>query len=116
MDVEPLTPEEGRKRFPVFRFENAAGVLYDRTAGLVAAAQSVQSLIRLIRSRDGDIRENTTVQRVDITRDPIRVETSAEDFETERLIVTAGSLGISLASGSQVARCSGTPDRWIFPA
>ena len=51
VDVEPLTPEEGRKRFPVFRFENAAGVLHDRTAGLVAAAQAVQSLIRLIRSR-----------------------------------------------------------------
>jgi len=90
VDVELLTPEEGRKRFPVFRFEDAAGVLYDRTAGLVAAAQAVESLIHLIRSRDGEIRENTAVQRVDITRDPIRVETSAGDFETERLIVTAG--------------------------
>ena len=37
VDVEALTPEEGRKRFPVFRFEDAAGVLHDRTAGLVAA-------------------------------------------------------------------------------
>ena len=90
VDVEPLTPEEGRRRFPLFRFENAAGVLYDRTAGLVAAAQTVQSLIDLIRNQDGEIRENTTVERVDITRDPIRVETSAGDFETERLIVTAG--------------------------
>ena len=90
VDVEPLTPEEGRKRFPVFRFENAAGVLYDRTAGLVAAAQTVQSLIHLIRRQDGEIRENTTVQSVDITRDPIRVATSAGNFETERLIVTAG--------------------------
>jgi sarcosine oxidase len=90
VDVEPLTPEEGRKRFPVFRFEDAAGVLHDRTAGLVAAAQAVQSLIDLIRRQGGEIRENTTVQRVDITRDPIRVETSAGDFETERLIVTAG--------------------------
>ena len=90
VDVETLTPEEGRKRFPVFRFDNAAGVLHDRTAGLVAAAQAVQSLIDLIRRQGGEIRENTTVQRVDITRDPIRVETSVGDFETERLIVTAG--------------------------
>ncbi len=90
VDVELLTPEEGRKCFPIFRFENAAGVLYDHTAGLVAAEQTVQSLIRLIRRQDVEIRENATVQHVDITRDPIRVETSKGDLETECLIVTAG--------------------------
>lgn len=89
-DVEPLTPPEARKRFPLFRFENAAGVLHDRTAGLVAAAQTVQSLIHLIREQNVDIRENTTVQNIDLTRDPICIQTSTGDLETERLIVTAG--------------------------
>lgn len=90
VDVEALTPEEARKRFPLFHFENAAGVLHDRTAGLVAAAKTIQSLIRLIREQNVDIRENTTVQNIDLTCDPIRIETSAGDLETERLIVTAG--------------------------
>lgn len=124
--VERLTPREGRKRFPHFRFENAAGVLYDRTAGLIAAAQTVQSLIRLIRKRDVEIRENATVQRVDLMRDPIRVKTSTGDLETERLIVTAGPWASRLLPvlNSRVAvarqtvgyfQLAGTRERSAFP-
>ena len=126
VDVEQLTPEEGRRRFPHFRFENAAGVLCDHTAGLIAAAQTIQSLIRLVRKRGVDIRENAMVQRVDPTRDPIRVETSVGDLETERLIVTAGPWASRLLPvlNSRVAvarqtvgyfRLAGVRERDAFP-
>ena len=89
-DVELLTVDEGRRRFPMFRFGNATGVLHDRTAALVAAAKTVQALVRLARLNGVEIRENTAVRRIDHSSEPISVETSAGTVETERLIVTAG--------------------------
>ena len=88
--VEPLTPAEARKRFPLFRFNNTAGVLHDFTAGLVAAEKTMQALARLLHNQNIALHTNTQVLEIDPSRSPIRITTSHGTFETERLIVTAG--------------------------
>lgn len=90
VDVEPLTPQEARKRFPALRFENAAGALHDRTAGLVAAAKTMQSLSQIVQQSNIDVHTNTQVLEIDPTQSPIKVTTNKGTCFAERLIVTAG--------------------------
>jgi glycine/D-amino acid oxidase-like deaminating enzyme len=77
VDVEPLTPQEARKRFPAFRFENAAGALHDRTAGLVAASKTMQSLSQLAQHPNITTHTNTEVIEIDPTQSPIKIITNA---------------------------------------
>ena len=91
VDVEALDVDEARRRFPVFRFEETSGALHDRTAGLVAAAETMAALIRLGRQNGAEMREEEQVLGIDPSSDPIRVETTRGALETERLIVTAGA-------------------------
>lgn len=87
--VEEISLEEARKRFPAFRFANAQGVLVDHTAGLVAAAATVQSLSEYARQH-AEVHDNVRVQSIDVTQQPISVVTSRGTLSTERLVVTAG--------------------------
>ncbi len=90
VDAELLEPEEARRRFPLFRFNDAASVLVDRTAGIVAAAETLAALARLCLRSGSEIREETRVLEIDYSKDPIRVQTDRGPIQTERLIVTAG--------------------------
>ena len=90
-DVEQIDVVEARRRFPQLRFGDAGGALHDRTAGLVAAAETVSALIDLCRRNGVEMREETRVLGIDLARDPIRVETDRGALEAERLVVTAGS-------------------------
>ena len=89
VEVEEITPEAARKRFPAFRFVNTKGVLVDHTAGLVAAADTVQSLSGHA-CQHADVHDNTRVESIDVTQQPIRMVTSQGTLSTERLVITAG--------------------------
>ncbi|MBI3126863.1 MAG: N-methyl-L-tryptophan oxidase [Candidatus Tectomicrobia bacterium] len=89
--VEWLTPAEGRRRFPQFRFEDAEGILLDHTAGVVAADDAIAALIRLARGGGAQIMEETEVLSIDASRQPLEVATERGVFRAERLIVTAGA-------------------------
>ena len=96
VDVEPLTPQEARKRFPAFRFENAAGALHDKTAGLVAAAKTMQALAKIVQASNITAHTNTEVLEIDPTQSPIKITTNKDTFFTERLIITAGAWAANL--------------------
>ncbi len=89
VDVVEVTPDEARERYPQFRFENTAGVLIDRTGGVVAARETISGLIDNLRARS-DIREQTAVIGIDIDSDPIRISTDRGELSAESVIVTAG--------------------------
>ena len=89
--VDWLTPAEGRRRFPQFRFEGAAGVLLDHTAGAIDAPAALAALARLARRGGAEIFEETPVLRIDPLRAPIEVETARGLFRAERLVVAAGA-------------------------
>ena len=86
VDVERIDVAEARRRFPAFVFDGDWGVLHDRTAGLVAAADTIAALARLVSAR-AQVWEETQVHAVDAAG----AETSRGRIDAERVIVTAGS-------------------------
>ncbi|MDP2306447.1 MAG: FAD-dependent oxidoreductase [Pseudomonadota bacterium] len=96
VDVETLDPAEARRRFPVFRFPGDLGVLHDRTAGIVAAADTIAALARIVRA-GATVIEGATVLGVD----PISrvVDTQDGPLRAERIIVTAGAWAGRLLPG-----------------
>lgn len=89
--VTLLSPAEAARKFPQFRFEGMAGALDDETAGIVLAAETMQSLARLVREGGGEIRENTPVTRIEIESDPLRIHTPDGVLETDVAVVAAGA-------------------------
>jgi len=89
VDCVEIPAGEARKRYPAFRFDNTQGVLVDKTAGLVAAEETMSGLTRHAREHV-DIIEDCRVTEIDLTHDPIRLETESGEITTEALIVTAG--------------------------
>jgi sarcosine oxidase len=90
LDVEDLSPDEARRRFPLFRFPGADGVLLDRTAGLIAAERTLINLDRHL-ARSGVSRlENAAVSEIDTSGNPVSIRTSDVHVRAERVVVTAG--------------------------
>jgi len=91
LDLEVLTPDEARTRFPLFNFPDADGVVVDHTAGVVAAERTIVNLDRHL-ARSGVSRlENAGVLEIDPTEDPILIRTNHVNVRAKRLVVTAGS-------------------------
>ena len=91
VDVEVVTTDEARRLYPQFILENVDRVLLDRTAGIVAASETMASLARLARENGVRMLENTVVYGFDPGAEPITVETSAGTMKAECLIVAAGA-------------------------
>lgn len=88
-DVERLDPAEGRHRFPLFRFPDAAAVLHDKSAGLVAAADTLEALVRVC-AEHAEILEDTRVLAVEPGPSSVVVRTSRGDLEAGRVVLAAG--------------------------
>lgn len=91
VDVELLTADEARERFPQFTFEGVESALLDKTGGFISSAEAIESLAALVRESGAQIHENTVVHGFDPSTDPVKVETSAGTLETERLVVAPGA-------------------------
>ncbi len=91
VDVEAITPGKARGLYPQFTFENIETVLLDRTAAIVSAQETIESLTALARESEASLLENTVVHGIDPHTDPITVKTSAGTLEAERLVVAAGA-------------------------
>jgi len=106
--VERIGPAEARRRFPVFAFPDARAVLHDRTAAIVAAADTLRALDRLCRVEGVHVLEETHVRALDPTADPVVVDTDRGRLLAERVVVTAGAwvadLVPALATHTSVAR------------
>lgn len=91
VDVERLDLRTARRRFPMFRIDETTGVLDDRTACVIAAADTLDALLRLALERGAEVHANTRCTAIDRDGETIRVHTDRGEFETRRLVVTAGS-------------------------
>jgi len=88
VDVERLDAAEGRRRFPMFCFPGAVEVLHDRTAGVVAAHDTMHALHGLVRA-GATVLEGVTVRAIDpVTR---VLDTDQGPIRGEKLILTAGA-------------------------
>ncbi len=89
--VEQLDVAEGRRRFPHFRFPDAACVLHDHTAALVAAADTVAALARVAAAAGVELREETPVLDLRSDDDAVHVQTASGIIRASRAVVCAGS-------------------------
>ena len=90
-DVEQLPPAEARHRFPSLRISDDSEILHDRTGGVIAAAEAIRALHRLVASRGADVLEETRVRSLDRTDSPIRVVTERGVLHTERVVIATGA-------------------------
>lgn len=97
LDVEDLSPEAARNRFPLFRFPDAEGVLLDRTAGLVAAERTIVHLDRYLAQSGVSRLENAPVLEIDPASNPVLIRTPDIRIKAERVILTAGPWSSRLA-------------------
>lgn len=91
VDVAAVTPAEARELYPQFTFENVETALLDRTAAIVSAQETIESLAALARQSGARMLENTAVHGIDPGTDPVTVTTSTGTLEAERLVVAAGA-------------------------
>jgi len=90
-DVEPLAPAVARLRFPAFRFADDWLILHDRTGGVIAAAETVRALHRLVTSAGAEVLEETRVREIDRRAEPIRLVTERGVLHSDRVIIAAGA-------------------------
>ncbi len=87
-DVARLDPAEAARRFPMFRFGQDVTALWDRTAAVVAAADTMAGLAAWVRAR-ATVWEGCAVHGLDA--DAPAVHTDRGVLSAERVIVTAGA-------------------------
>ena len=90
-DIQRLSVSDARRLFPQFKFANCSAVLSDRTGGVIAAAETLQSLAHIARKNGVEIRENTKVVNIDADKNSLQVITDEETFSTNRLVVATGA-------------------------
>lgn len=86
-----LSPEEGMRRFPQFRFMEGDQVLYQASDGLVDARKANAVHATLARARGATILENTQVRSILPRGDWVQVQTSEGEFSARFLILTSGA-------------------------
>jgi len=90
-DVEEVSIEEARTLFPALRFEDEDLVLHDRTAGVIAAEETLRGLAEACVRQDIEVLEETRVLAVHPEVASVRVETDRGELRAERVVVTAGA-------------------------
>ena len=91
VDVEAVTPAKARGLYPQFTFENVETALLDRTAAIVSAQETIESLAALARRDGATLMENRAVHEIDPGADPVTVTTGAGTLRAERLVVAPGA-------------------------
>ena len=90
-DVKPLSRQEARVRFPQLHIKAGEAVLEDPSTAVIAASQLFDRLVEYLREQGVQLQDNTPVRELDITRDPIRIQTEHHTLRADRLIITAGA-------------------------
>ncbi len=91
VEVERLSPAEARHRFPAFTFANAAGVLHDRTGGLIDAAATLRALIKGCMVEGVFLHEHTRALGWDSRAGRLLVRSDRGDVSASRLVIAAGA-------------------------
>ena len=90
-DVDQVPVAEARRRFPALRFTDDAEILHDRSGGVIAAAEAVRALHRLVVEAGGLVREHTRVMALDRAPDAIRVVSDRGVVSAGRVVIATGA-------------------------
>jgi monomeric sarcosine oxidase len=90
LDVERLTAAEIERRWPAFRVPPELTGVFERRAGFLHVERCVQACLDAAKGAGAELLTGVEVHEW-IAGDDILVRTSAGDFHTHRLVVTAGA-------------------------
>jgi sarcosine oxidase len=91
VDVERVSPDEARRRFPALRVADDAVVLHDRTGGTIAAAETIRALHRLVVAGGAEVLEQTRVRAIDRGDDVIAVASDRGVLRARRVVIATGA-------------------------
>jgi sarcosine oxidase len=89
--VDQVSVAQARQRFPVLRFTDDAEILYDRSGGIIAAAEAVRALHRLVVEAGGVVRESTRVVALDRAAGAMRVVSDRGVISARRVVIATGA-------------------------
>lgn len=89
--VDRVDAAEARRRLPAFSFPGDPAILLDRSAGVVAAADTMAALRRLAAAAGVESIEDTEVVALRPGASSVAVATSRGVLEAGRVVVTAGA-------------------------
>jgi sarcosine oxidase len=128
LPIENLSAAELRRRYPPFRFGDEYVGVMEQDGGFLRVEPCVLAYVDAARKLGADLRDQTPVLSWEAKGSGVVVETAAERFSAERLIITAGawasqvlrSLGLPLVVRRKVLFWMGTRDdrrfrRDVFP-
>lgn len=101
--VELRGPAVARRLFPMFAFPDAAEVLLDPTAAMVAASDVLAGLARWLTARDVVVHSDTAVAQVTTHAAGVRLHTAVGEFDCGGVILAAGAWLPELAPWLPVA-------------
>ena len=84
--VEPISKNQAQVQFPQFSFWPSDTILLDHTAGVIAAEQTISSLISFLHEKGIALLPNTTVRHIDQNS----IHTSKSIFHSDWIISCAG--------------------------
>jgi sarcosine oxidase len=90
-DVDRLSPGEARRRFPSLRFPDDAEILHDRTGGTIAAAETIQTLRRMVASAEGVVLEDMRVLAIEPADPAVRIVSDRGAVLAERVVIATGA-------------------------
>lgn len=96
VDVERLSAAEARRRFPAFTFADAAGVLHDRTGGVIDAAATLEALARVCAIEGVFVHEHSKVTAWESLDDRVHIRTERGALTATRLVIAAGAWAADL--------------------
>ncbi|MDB9529371.1 N-methyl-L-tryptophan oxidase [Oscillatoria sp. CS-180] len=91
LDYEHLDKTEIAHRYPQFSLEDGMEGLFHVDSGLLRASRCVLAHLNLAQQRGATIIDQTPVLKIRPTENGVEVQTAAETFASDRLVVTAGS-------------------------
>jgi monomeric sarcosine oxidase len=99
LEVEQLSAAEMAERWPSFRVPEEFVGVFERRAGLLRVEQCVRAQLVAAQEAGAELCSGVNVLEWSADGQGVRVETSAGEFTTERLVVTAGAWADKLLDG-----------------
>ena len=116
LPYEVLTSDELTARFPGYRLPDGFEAVYQPDGGFLASDRCLAAHVEATFEHGGEIRARERVTDWMVTPTGVRVETDADAYEADRLVVTAGAWAQEVVGE---LRGSATPERqvlgWFYP-
>lgn len=88
---EELTPEEGYKRYPQFRFRDSDQILFQASDGFVDPRLANAAHVNLARARGAVVLDDTRVEKAEAETEGVIVHTSRGRFTARSLVIASGA-------------------------